>query len=666
MKSVLPIAAGIIGVSALIYIYIRQRDKDKKKKPDNDNSNGTSNKNDTAVESLEFKVDNNLVPLIVGRNSVNLKLIEEKTKTQIKFRSCDDDNQMCTINGKINDVKTAKQLIDAEAQKQPIITDEILVPTSSCGKIEGYSGSVLHDICQKSSAKVWVDPATRKVQGENRRVLITGTKEQVAMARALIEEKMNEPAVEQSLQVDDKKEKTKSPSPFASNSSITTTETPREVMLPSPEKFKTNDGQLEVYVSAVASPSRFWVQISGPQNSELDFLVDAMTEYYNQKENQALHAIREPYLGQIVAAMFLADNKWYRAEIVAIQPNSDDLVLDVYFLDYGDQQFVGRKEILELRADFLSLRFQAIECFLAHVQPTNTGSKFEEWDRQAIDKFEEIVQAGKWKKMISKVVTYKDKKSFALQRPSNKRESSPVPGVELYEENSDRNIALELVDNGFAEMSDRFGDLAKSSVLKIADDVKEISPEPMEIVEKSSEVKDDSKKSSDVTPESIEFISDPIDIISEPEELFPEPEDMLLEPEEKFEEISPKGEETTNNNVEDSPQSLVPEKPKTIPEKISSESNQNTVIESKVPEPTIEETKPLADHNKNNIDPQSFSNGAQSQKAKPESNFFGGSNSSQVPQKKKKKLTTADFLKNEQENAAKKYKTDDWNSMMDE
>jgi tudor domain-containing protein 2 len=164
---------------------------------------------------------------------------------------------MCTINGKVNDVKTAKQLIDAEAQKQPIITDEVLVPTSSCGKIEGYSGSVLHDICQKSSAKVWVDPATRKVQGENRRVLITGTKEQVELARTLIEEKIKEPIVEESLQVDDKREKSpKAPSPFASNSSITSTETPREIMLPSPEKLKTNDGQLEVFVSSVSSPSR--------------------------------------------------------------------------------------------------------------------------------------------------------------------------------------------------------------------------------------------------------------------------------------------------------------------------------------------------------------------------------------------------------------------------
>lgn len=270
MKSVLPLAVGVLGVGAIIYYYVKQqRDKDKKKKPnDSDNNNGspetkttkgTSNK--TALETLEFKVDNNFVPLIIGRNSVNLKTIEEKTKTHIKFRECDDENQMCSISGTEADVKSAKELIDVEMKKQPIITDEILLPTTSCGKIEGYGGTVLHEICQLSSAKVWVDSGVRKAQGEDRRVLITGTKEQVELAKKLIEERVKETPVEQNLQVDEK-EKSKSLSPFPSNSSITTTESPREIMLPSPEKLKNNDGQLEVYVSAVESPSRYAVSLS--------------------------------------------------------------------------------------------------------------------------------------------------------------------------------------------------------------------------------------------------------------------------------------------------------------------------------------------------------------------------------------------------------------------
>lgn len=172
----------------------------------------------------------------------------------------------------------------------------------------------------------------------------------------------------------------------------------------------------------------------------------------------------------------------YRAEIVAIQVNEtmpQELLFDVYFLDYGDSQFIGKKDILELRADFLSLRFQAIECFLAHIQPLNGGNKLDEWDEKAVESFEQMVQVAQWKKLISKVVAYKERKSFAFQRQSKQRESSPIPGVELYdpEENADKNIALELVKLGHAEMSVEFGDLTKSAILNPVPSSEEAKPE---------------------------------------------------------------------------------------------------------------------------------------------------------------------------------------------
>lgn len=246
----------ILGVGALIYIYYRQRDKDKKKKTSNNNVDNNGMSQSDTFETLEFKVSNLQVPLIVGRNSVTLKSIEDKTATTIRFRECEDeDHQICSIKGKAVNVKIAKELVDVEGAKPTVITEELMVSTLSCGKIEGYCGSVLHEICQKSSAKVWIDPGTRKVQGENRRVLITGTKEQVEMAKKLIEEKMKEPTPQIEIQPEEQK-KSPRPSPYASNSSITTTESPREIFLPSPEKLKSNDSQLEVFVSAVASPSR--------------------------------------------------------------------------------------------------------------------------------------------------------------------------------------------------------------------------------------------------------------------------------------------------------------------------------------------------------------------------------------------------------------------------
>lgn len=118
-------------------------------------------------------------------------------------------------------------------------------------------------------------------------------------------------------------------------------------------------GQMEVYVSAVASPARFWVQIVGSQIGKLDELTAEMTEYYSQIENQEKHRINDPYLGQIVAAMFQYDNKWYRATIVAIVPNDYDprkVALDLYFLDFGDSIYVDPNDVFELRTDFLTLR----------------------------------------------------------------------------------------------------------------------------------------------------------------------------------------------------------------------------------------------------------------------------------------------------------------------
>lgn len=64
-----------------------------------------------------------------------------------------------------------------------------------------------------------------------------------------------------------------------------------------------------MYVSAVASPAKFWVQLVGPQTVKLEKLIAEMTEYYNDEANQQLHHIKDPYLGQIVAAKFQYDNK---------------------------------------------------------------------------------------------------------------------------------------------------------------------------------------------------------------------------------------------------------------------------------------------------------------------------------------------------------------------
>lgn len=419
MKSspVLPILLGLSLCSAggaYLYLYLKNR-KDKKDAKENDvnlYSPGISPSKHLGEIEIKFVLSNAVVPLVCGRNGAILKNIEERTGVIVRFNEKDDSNQYCTIRGNSEAARTAEKLIKKEASRPPTFTQEIQVPQSACGKIigennvigekkyvglnliilffSGRCGESLDEICRQSFAKVWIDPGSRS-EGNQRRVLITGNQEQVNTAKRLIEEKVRED--EKCRKLLEENELKREPRVRSPPSSVADSLVPREVLPPTVEKLRPtgSDGQLEVYVSSVASPSKFWLQIVGSQSSELDFLVDAMTEFYSDPKNQEKHKIRKPYLGQKVAALFSLDSKWYRAEIISIQPNDyerGEVVLDLYFVDYGDSQYVKTHEVFELRTDFLSLRFQAIECFLANVEPYDSVDG--KWDRDAISRFEEL------------------------------------------------------------------------------------------------------------------------------------------------------------------------------------------------------------------------------------------------------------------------------------
>lgn len=71
----------------------------------------------------------------------------------------------------------------------------------------------------------------------------------------------------------------------------------------------------------------------------------------------------------------------------------------------------------------------------------------EEWTEAAVDKFEEWTHVAQWRKLSAKVNGYS-----VREKTRAKREGSPVPGVDLFEINNDRDIdvAEELVKAGLA------------------------------------------------------------------------------------------------------------------------------------------------------------------------------------------------------------------------
>lgn len=310
---IIPLVIGVSLCSAsavLLYIWYKTKDRD-----DETDSLPSPTSKSTKTTKFECVISNKTVPLVVGRAGANIKSIEGKTNTIIRFKAKDDDNQICEISGKIENVKKAVELINVQASPPPNLTEEMLVPQTVCGKIIGRCGEALQEICRKSQAKVHIDAGDRN-DGETRRVLITGTRAHVNIAKSLIEEKI---LIDKKSRenVDVKREPRGNVKPVVEAVSTTST-TAVETVSPIREKLPTNiiEGQLEVYVSAVATPSRFWIQLYGKQSTELDKLTVSMTEYYEKPNNQKIHKIADPYLGQIVAAMFKYDSKWYRAEIV--------------------------------------------------------------------------------------------------------------------------------------------------------------------------------------------------------------------------------------------------------------------------------------------------------------------------------------------------------------
>lgn len=60
----------------------------------------------------------------------------------------------------------------------------------------------------------------------------------------------------------------------------------------------------------MVDPSRFWLQIVSPKATELDLLVEEMTEYYSKESNRENHILQNVDKGDLVAAVFQYDNKW--------------------------------------------------------------------------------------------------------------------------------------------------------------------------------------------------------------------------------------------------------------------------------------------------------------------------------------------------------------------
>lgn len=436
-----------MGISAaVVYVLFKNNDQD-----EDDYFNKTRYSKHI---TRQLKIPKDSVGVVIGRGGSNIKQIQEETVTKINFGDEKDESErVCEIRGSPESVEKACFMIRSIIANQPlIITSELFVPQQAVGRIIGKNGTVIRSISTQSSARINVDRYySEKEASENtlreRRVVIQGTEEQVALAKSLILEKVEEHRVLKSQLEDAQNQRT--PRKNFKQQYLTSGDEAqkKEERHPAERLIASGgDGLMEVYVSAAESPSQFWLQVAGPRAVELDHLVEQMTEFYQQEENKELHKLRELSVGQLVAAPFTFDGKWYRAEVIEVteddyDPDESDVTL--LYVDYGDSSALKRKQVFELRTDFLRLRFQAIECSLANVKPSG-----ETWSDDATEQFVELTYVAQWRAVIAKVSGYKE-------RQQGRRAGSPVPCVELFDSVKDISVADELVKQGFAVVADK-------------------------------------------------------------------------------------------------------------------------------------------------------------------------------------------------------------------
>merc|ERR1712013_746560 len=88
-----------------------------------------------------------------------------------------------------------------------------------------------------------------------------------------------------------------------------------------------------------------------------------MTKLYSSNQCPALPSPL-PVNTVCVAAY---EGGWYRCQVVSVDEAAQQC--DIKYLDYGGYHALPIDDLRQIRTDFLSLPFQAIECYLANISP---------------------------------------------------------------------------------------------------------------------------------------------------------------------------------------------------------------------------------------------------------------------------------------------------------
>lgn len=188
---VLPTVVGITlctASAAAIYIWCKNRDSSKDAV---DGGGGSKRKRKPKVDKVEMTIDNETMPLVLGRNGNNIKSIEERHEVKITFQEKSDGKQLCQIVGAYENVLQAANAVDDAVKKSKNVTEELIVPKQTYLRIH----SALSEICRETVTKLRNSKEGLKDKNQ-RRLEINGPFANVRKAKQMIEERIRQDEVD--------------------------------------------------------------------------------------------------------------------------------------------------------------------------------------------------------------------------------------------------------------------------------------------------------------------------------------------------------------------------------------------------------------------------------------------------------------------------------------
>lgn len=145
------------------------------------------------------------------------------------------------------------------------------------------------------------------------------------------------------------------------------------VLMPEIMQLSLPEGvSVDVVVSSIVDAGRVFIQQpTHPSFPSLERLNTYMLSCYMQEG--AVPDIPRPIENGVICAAPML-NGWYRAQIMAVHEASDEC--DIKYVDYGGYSRISSMCLKQIRSDFMTLPFEAVECYMANVTPLQGETYF--------------------------------------------------------------------------------------------------------------------------------------------------------------------------------------------------------------------------------------------------------------------------------------------------